>query len=872
MTSNSIAELITTQKIFENFSNILQVSKTNSVAHKAVVIGISKQLRRFCEKTRRDFKEFSLHLQALLAKLTREEVEEIIKILTEIYLQQRASLEGGNEEIKINGRSYRIWIDSERPQTDIEQVILQWLGNEKYPIAQQAAIEAKLNFASELDQAEAEYIRKIQERNGLSTDNLHHDLNQPVTVKPRSFALDKIIANVATIFVKPYRPVIGNVLPEAWEQNKSRRNVMSFVLGRWRENPNTSIANNLQLGILSNRLRWGLLLAENRPLLAGVSLVLVGIVAVNLNNLSQYISNLPPQPITPQETPSPGNSASPATDNTGILVLPGVNVSDMDSANFNTGKLTVNFIPNATPDDRLFIRDRGKNQGEIGIDGNNITYGGIAIGSFQGGDGTVPLTVTFNDKSTPEAAQALMRSILYKNISNNPIVGSRTVQFQLNDGGENGTSKAIAQSINVTTENQAPLLTVPNNKTVKENTNLTIAGISISDSDSQNLTVTLGVTNGILTVKTDVAQGLIANNISGNQTKTVTLKGTVSQIKTTLANTAAVTYLGDRDFSGNDSLTVTANDGGEITTGMPKKSLVWPPEALRAKTDKKSLNITVTPINAPPVVTVPDRTTAKENTNLIISGISISDPDTQNLTVTMSVTNGILTVKADVVQGLTANQISGNKTKTVTLKGTIAQINATLAHAGGVIYRGNKDFSGNDSLNITVNDSGKKPESKTIKIAVNPLNKPPQLTVTEVVTVGQNTITQPEAVNLINTYLQAKARIFAPPFDLQLADSLLTGKAYEDRISGPEGGSVNDLQRNNAYYQYGVREAKFLGNFSVAGELVQIDVHIYEELTYYESGKPPSSTTNDKNYRVILQQKNGTWKIAELKRQNADGE
>lgn len=870
MNSNNIAEQITTQKIFENFSNILDVSKTNPVARKAVVTGISNQLRRFSEKTGLDFKEVAPYLQTLLTKLTRDEVDDIIEIITDIYLHQRASLNGSDEAIEVNGRSYQIWIDSQRPQTDIEQVILEWLGNEKYPIAQQAALEARLNFDKELDQAEAQLIQEIKAKRGSLRENTQSEFNQLVTAQPRSFALDKIIAMAATIFAKPYLPVIRNVLPEAFEQNKSRSNLMKFELHRWKQNPNRAIANNLQLGILSKRLQWGLRLAENRLFLVGLLLVLTGIVAVSVNSLIQYISNLPQQ--VTEKTPSPGNPLPPAPDNTGILVLPGINVSDMDSPNFNTGQLTVSFTANGTPDDRLSIRDRGKNPGEIGVDVNNITYGGIAIGSFQGGDGTAPLTVTFNDKSTPEAAQALIRSILYKNISNSPIVGSRTVQFQLNDGGENGTSKAIAQTINVTTENQAPVLTVPKDKTVKENTNLAIAGISISDSDSQNITVTMGVTNGILTLKTDVAQGLTANNIIANQTKTVTLKGTVSQIKTTLANTAAVTYLGNQDFSGNDSLTVTANDGGKTTAVIAKKSLVWPPDALSSKTDKKSLNITVTPLNVPPVVTVPDRATAKENTNLTIGGISITDPDTQNLTVTMSVTSGILTVPGNVVQGVTANNISGNKTQIVTFKGTVAQINATLANPASVIYRGNKDFSGNDSLNITVNDGGKKPESKTINITVNPLNKPPQLTVTEVVTVGQNTITQPEAVNLINTYLQAKSKIFAPPFDRQLADSLLTGKAYEDRISSPEGGSVNYLQQNNAYYQYGVRQAKFLKNFSVNGELVQIDVHIYEELTYYELGKPPLPQTNDKDYRVILQPKNGTWKIAELKPQNADAE
>ncbi len=858
MNTNNLGEQITIQKIFEKLSNILEVSKTNPVTRKAVLTAIENQLCRFAEKTSLNFKEVAPYVQTLLTKLTREEIDGIIKIITDIYLHQRASLKGGDEAIKVSGRSYQVWINSQRPLTDVEQVIFEWLGNEKYPIAQQAALEARLNFDSELDEEEARRIHEIKAKRSFSRDNTQSELNQLAVAKPSSFALDKIIARAATIFAKPYLPVIRNVLPEAFEQNILRRNLMSFELHRWQQNSNKLIANNLQLGILSNRLQWGLRLAENRLLLAGVLLVLTGIVAININNLVQYISNLP-QPI-PKKTPSSSNSSAPAPDNTGILVLPGVNVSDMDSANFNTGKLTVQFTPNATPDDRLSIRDRGKNPREIGVDGNNITYEGIAIGSFQGGDGTAPLTVTFNNKSTPERAQALIRSIVYKNSSTNPIVGSRTVQFQLNDGGENGTSKAIAQIISVTTENQAPVVTVPNNTTVKENANLIISGINISDSDSKNITVTMSVNNGIFTVKTDVAQGLATNNISGNGTKTIILKGTVSQINATLANAAGITYRANPDFSGKDELTIAANDGGKTSTVIPKKSLVWPPDALSSKTDKKSLNITVIPLNAPPVVTVPDRTTGKENTNLIISGISISDPDTQNLTVTMSVTNGILTVKGDVLQGLIAQNITGNKTKTVTFKGTIAQINTILANAAGFIYLGNKDFSGKDSLNITVSDNGKKPESKTINISISPMNRPPQLTVAEVVTVGQNTITQIEAVTLIKSWLNAKKEAYIPPFNPEVIARYTTGEYYKNLI-----GTVDWLQKNNGYYTYETPTVEPTDKFAIEGERVTIEMRVNENRTLFVNQKvdPTSSGSSTGMYRFTLQFDSGIWKIAD---------
>lgn len=859
MNTNNLDEQITIQKIFEKLSNILEVSKTNAVTRKAVLTAIENQLCRFAEKTSLNFKEVAPYLQTLLTKLTREEIDDIITIITDIYLHQRATLKGGDEAIEVNGRSYQVWINSQRPLTDVEQVIFEWLGNEKYPIVQQAALEARLDFNSELDAVEAERIQEIKAKLGFSIDNAQSEVNQIVTAQPSSFALDKIIAMAATIFAKPYLPVIRNVLPEAFEQNILRRNLMNFELHRWQQNPNKLIANNLQLGILSNRLQWGLRLAENRLLLAGVSLILVGIVGISLNSLSQYISNFP-KSITNPPPPPPGNPLPLAPDNSGIFVLPGVNVSDMDSANFDTGTLTVQFIPSATPDDRLSIRDRGKSPGEIGVEGNNITYEGSAIGTFQGGDGTAPLTVTFNDKSTPERAQALIRSIVYKNSSTNPIVGSRTVQFKLNDGGENGTSKAIAQIISVTTENQAPVVTIPNNTTVKENANLIISGINISDSDSKNITVTMSVNNGIFTVKTDVAQGLATNNISGNETKTITLKGTVSQINATLANAAGITYRANPDFSGKDELTIAANDGGKTSTVIPKKSLVWPPDALSSKTDKKSLNITVTPLNASPVVTVPSDITGKENTNLTIGGISISDPDTQNLAVTMSVTNGILTVKGDVLQGLIANNITGNKTKTVTFKGTIAQINTTLANATGVIYLGNKDFNGKDSLNITVSDNGKKPESKTINIVVNPMNRPPQLTVAEVVTVGQNTITQTEAITLIKSWLNAKKEAYIPPFNPEIIARYTTGEYYKKSV-----GSVDWLQKSNGYYTYESPTVEPTGKFAIEGERVTIEMRVNENPTLFVGGivDPRYSGPSTGIYRFTLQFDGGTWKIAE---------
>jgi hypothetical protein len=133
------------------------------------------------------------------------------------------------------------------------------------------------------------------------------------------------------------------------------------------------------------------------------------------------------------------------------VIDPTATVSDVDSANFNTGKLTVRFSANGTNDDRLIIRNEGTGATQINLDGREIYYGSNKIGSFTGGIGTANLVVTFNATATPTIAQALVRNISYANVSQTPSVADRTVEFVVTDG-SGGTSTAVTKTIKVTSE------------------------------------------------------------------------------------------------------------------------------------------------------------------------------------------------------------------------------------------------------------------------------------------------------------------------------------------------------------------------------------------------------------------------------------
>jgi hypothetical protein len=101
-------------------------------------------------------------------------------------------------------------------------------------------------------------------------------------------------------------------------------------------------------------------------------------------------------------------------------------------------------------------------------------------------------------------------------------------------------------------------------------------------------------------------------------------------------------------------------------------------------------------VNAPPTVAVPGAQTAFANVDKSFGGLLVGDPDGDNLTVTLAVSHGTLTL------GTTTGLIvTGSGSGSVSLSGSIANLNAALA---GLLYRGTLNYSGTDTLSITASD------------------------------------------------------------------------------------------------------------------------------------------------------------------------
>jgi uncharacterized repeat protein (TIGR01451 family) len=166
----------------------------------------------------------------------------------------------------------------------------------------------------------------------------------------------------------------------------------------------------------------------------------------------------------------------------------------------------------------------------------------------------------------------------------------------------------------------------------------------------------------------------------------MTYEGTLAAINAALND---VTYRGDLNYNGPDTITLISNDNGHTGSGG-------------AKTDTDTTSVTVSPVNDPPVNTMPGAQTVNEDTDLGGLAFSIADPDAGSQTVrfTLSATHGNLTLA-----GLTdlSPAPGGNGTHSMTYEGTLANVNAAI---DDVTYRGDLNYNGPDTITLVSNDNG----------------------------------------------------------------------------------------------------------------------------------------------------------------------
>ncbi|HEY9850796.1 MAG TPA: choice-of-anchor Q domain-containing protein [Leptolyngbyaceae cyanobacterium] len=145
--------------------------------------------------------------------------------------------------------------------------------------------------------------------------------------------------------------------------------------------------------------------------------------------------------------------------------------------------------------------------------------------------------------------------------------------------------------VTVTPVNDDPVNTVPGNQIINENETLIFKGdkaISIADIDAgDNLVqVTLTTNNGTLNLNT--TNGLVFNS-GNNGDRSMTFSGKIGNVNEALND---LIFTPDPNFTGNSSISIITEDLGNTGGGN--------------LSDRDIINISVLPINRPPVNIVPD--------------------------------------------------------------------------------------------------------------------------------------------------------------------------------------------------------------------------------------------------------------------------
>lgn len=398
---------------------------------------------------------------------------------------------------------------------------------------------------------------------------------------------------------------------------------------------------------------------------------------------------------------SGGNAAFVEGDNvasTPVVIDAGITVIDSDSPLLYGA--TVQIISNLQAmHDVLGFTNDGATMGDIGAGYSSPT--GMLIMSSSSG-------------ASAAQWQAALRAVTYSSNSENPNTGDRTVGFVIYDGELN--SSLVLRTVTVTAVNDAPTIAMPALLTVAEDVAGAITGISFADADAgtNSVIVTLSVPSGALSA---VSGGGVA--VVGSASAMV-LVGSISNINAFIAG-GNVSYLGALNSTGSVTLSASINDNG-LSGGAPR-------------TISDTVQITITPVNDAPVVNAPASLLVTEDVPYGLTGISFSDVDIGAGTATVQLAASSGTLDGVSGSGVT---IAGAGTGSVTLQGTLADINAWLAN-GSLSYTTALNATADATLQIDISD-GSLTDSATVTLQVVAQNDAPVNSVPDTQTVLQDDV------------------------------------------------------------------------------------------------------------------------------------
>ena len=358
--------------------------------------------------------------------------------------------------------------------------------------------------------------------------------------------------------------------------------------------------------------------------------------------------------------------------------------------------------------------------------------------TMPAGSDTATVTITVGAGNDPPVAQDDTFSVDENSPAGTAVgtvsatdVDSPTLHFAITGGNTGGAFAIDEDSGAITVANQGPL-------DFEANPVFTLT-VTVSDgqgSDTATITILLNDVNDAPFAANDaysatedtllvvpVATGLRANDFDQDGDPLTVIK--LTDPANGVANVAAdgsFNYQPNPNFAGTDMFTYRVSDGS-------------------TNSNVATVTITVGGVNDAPVNSVPGAQATTEDTPLTFSAgngnaISVADVDagSANVQVTVSVTNGTLTITGTVPAGTT-----GNGTSSIVMTAPLSAINAALS---GLRFDPTAEFNTVAVLTIQTNDQGNSgtggalSDTDTVNINVTELNDAP--------TAGADSITTAE--------------------------------------------------------------------------------------------------------------------------------
>ena len=276
--------------------------------------------------------------------------------------------------------------------------------------------------------------------------------------------------------------------------------------------------------------------------------------------------------------------------------------------------------------------------------------------------------------------------------------GADSLVISVTDQGNTGAGSALSDAttveLTVVPVNDAPVLSAPSQLSMQEDTSSLVEGLQISDVDGEGseFVVRLSVAQGELQLED--TEGI---SIDAQTADALEFKGTLDAVNRALQG---LRYQGLENFAGIDVLLFEVSDMGSA-------------EGDAVLTSARTVAIVVVPVNDLPEIAAPTNLVVLEDTDYSFENlIVVSDVDAETLSVELSVEQGQLFL-GDDTQGGSA----------LSIEGMASEINAQLS---SVVYRGQTDFFGLDSLRVTVSD-GEGVQEKAIAVSVIPVNDRPTI-------------------------------------------------------------------------------------------------------------------------------------------------